>query len=47
MKPEYHAALIWLYGFVDYEAVHRPRDDTRYDLRRVRLLLERLDNPHL
>ena len=47
MKPEYHAALIWLYGFVDNEAVRPPRDDSRYDLRRVRLLLERLDNPHL
>ncbi len=47
MKPEYHAALIWLYGFVDNEAVRPPRDDSRYDLRRVRLLLERLGNPHL
>ncbi|KTB47684.1 bifunctional folylpolyglutamate synthase/dihydrofolate synthase [Dehalogenimonas alkenigignens] len=47
MRPEYHAALLWLYGFVDYEAVPRPRDDARYDLRRVRLLLERLGEPHL
>ncbi|MEL7562875.1 folylpolyglutamate synthase/dihydrofolate synthase family protein [Dehalogenimonas sp. 4OHTPN] len=47
MRPEYHAALLWLYGFVDYEAVQRPRDDSRYDLRRVRLLLERLGDPHL
>ena len=47
MKPEYHSALDWLYGFVDYEAVNRPRDSSRYDLRRVKLFLERLDNPHL
>ncbi len=47
MKPEYHAALIWLYGFVDNEAVRPPRDDSRYDLRRVRLLLSRLGDPHL
>lgn len=47
MRPEYHAALLWLYGFVDYEAVHRPRDAANYDLRRVRLLLERLGDPHL
>jgi dihydrofolate synthase/folylpolyglutamate synthase len=47
MKVEYHAALVWLYGFVDYEAVNRPRDPSRYDLRRVRLFLERLGNPHL
>jgi dihydrofolate synthase / folylpolyglutamate synthase len=47
MKPEYHGALNWLYGFLDYEAAERPRDPSRYDLRRVKLFLERLDNPHL
>lgn len=47
MKAQYHAALDWLYGFVDYEAGQRPRDASRYDLRRVRLFLERLGNPHL
>ena len=47
MKAEYHAALDWIYGFVDYEAANRPRDPSRYDLRRVELFLERLDNPHL
>ncbi|APV43410.1 dihydrofolate synthase / folylpolyglutamate synthase [Dehalogenimonas formicexedens] len=47
MKAEYHAALDWLYSFVDYEAGQRPRDESRYDLRRVKLFLERLGNPHL
>jgi dihydrofolate synthase / folylpolyglutamate synthase len=47
MKPEYHAALDWIYSFVDYEAAERPRDPSRYDLRRVKLCLEHLDNPHL
>ena len=47
MKAEYHAALDWIYGFVDYEAGQRTRDETRYDLRRVGLFLGRLGNPHL
>jgi dihydrofolate synthase/folylpolyglutamate synthase len=47
MKPEYHGAVNWIYSFVDYEAGNRPRDASRYDLRRVRLLLEHLGNPHL
>ena len=46
-QQEYLAALEWLYGFVDYEAVARPRDPSRYDLRRVLLFLEKLGNPHL
>ena len=47
VKAEYHAALDWLYGFVNYEAVNRPRDPSRYDLWRVWLFLERLGTPHL
>jgi dihydrofolate synthase / folylpolyglutamate synthase len=47
MRAEYNEALDWLYGFVDYEAGQRPRDASRYDLRRVSQFLERLGNPHL
>jgi dihydrofolate synthase/folylpolyglutamate synthase len=40
-------ALDYLYSFIDYETMPRPRDAENYDLRRMDELLERLDNPHL
>jgi dihydrofolate synthase / folylpolyglutamate synthase len=41
------AALDYIYSFVDYETQRRPRDAASYDLRRMDLILRRLDNPHL
>lgn len=43
----YRDALDWLYGLVNYEAAAQPRDPSRFDLRRVTMLLDRLGNPHL
>ncbi len=44
---DYQQALDYIYSFIDYEKVPRPRDPARYDLRRIEELLGRLDNPHL
>jgi len=44
---DYQQALDYIYSFIDYETVPRPRDAVHYDLRRVEELLGRLDNPHL
>jgi len=44
---DYQQALDYIYSFIDYETVPRPRDAANYDLRRVEELLGRLDNPHL
>ncbi|ADJ26997.1 FolC bifunctional protein [Dehalogenimonas lykanthroporepellens BL-DC-9] len=43
----YQSALDWLYGLVDYETAGLPRNPANFNLRRVALILERLDNPHL
>ncbi|MFC2012017.1 bifunctional folylpolyglutamate synthase/dihydrofolate synthase [Chloroflexota bacterium] len=43
----YQRALDYIYGFIDYESVPRPRDAVHYDLRRMDELLARLGNPHL
>ena len=47
MDFTYQQALDYLYSFVDYESMPRPRDAEHYDLRRMDELLERLGNPHL
>ncbi len=44
---DYQQALDYIYSFIDYETVPRPRDAAYYDLRRMEELLGRLDNPHL
>jgi len=44
---DYQQALDYIYSFIDYERVPRPRDAANYDLRRMEELLGRLDNPHL
>ena len=44
---DYQQALDYIYSFIDYERVPRPRDAANYDLRRMGELLGRLDNPHL
>jgi len=44
---DYQQALDYIYSFIDYEKVPRPRDAANYDLRRMEELLGRLDNPHL
>ncbi len=44
---DYQQALDYIYSFIDYEKIPRPRDAANYDLRRVDELLGRLDNPHL
>ncbi len=44
---DYQQALDYIYSFIDYEKVPRPRDAALYDLRRVEELLARLGNPHL
>jgi len=44
---DYQQALDYIYSFIDYEKVPRPRDPALYDLRRVEELLARLGNPHL
>ena len=43
----YQQALDYLYSFIDYETMHRPRDAAAYDLRRMDELLARLGDPHL
>ena len=43
----YQQALDYLYSFIDYETMPRPRDAASYDLRRMDELLARLGNPHL
>ena len=43
----YQQALDYLYSFIDYETMHRPREAADYDLRRMDELLARLGNPHL
>lgn len=47
MNFTYQQALDYLYSFIDYESMPRPRDAEHYDLRRMYELLERLGNPHL
>jgi dihydrofolate synthase/folylpolyglutamate synthase len=47
MDFTYQQALDYLYSFIDYESMPRPRDAEHYDLRRMDELLERLGNPHL
>ena len=44
---DYQQALDYIYSFIDYERVPRPRDAANYDLRRMEELLARLGNPHL
>lgn len=44
---DYQQALDYIYSFIDYEKMPRPRDAANYDLRRMEELLGRLDNPHL
>ena len=44
---DYQQALDYIYSFIDYETVSRPRDAANYDLRRMEELLRHLDNPHL
>ncbi len=47
MDFTYQQALDYLYSFVDYESMPRPRNAEYYDLRRMDELLGRLGNPHL
>jgi dihydrofolate synthase/folylpolyglutamate synthase len=47
MDTPYQQALDYIYSFIDYEKVPRPRDPAIYDLRRMDELLARLGNPHL
>jgi len=47
MDTRYQQALDYIYSFIDYERVARPRDPARYDLRRMEEILARLGNPHL
>ena len=44
---DYQQALDYIYSFIDYESMPRPRDAAHYDLRRMVELLGRLGNPHL
>jgi len=44
---DYQQALDYIYSFIDYEKMPRPRDAANYDLRRMEELLGRLDNPQL
>ena len=46
VDARYQAALDYIYSFVDYERVPRPRDAAHYDLRRVDELLARIGDPH-
>jgi len=46
MNETYQSALDYIFSFVDYETQKRPRDAANYDLRRVDIILQRLDNPH-
>ncbi len=46
-EMDYQQALDYIYSFIDYESVHRPRDAVHYDMRRMDELLGRLGNPHL
>ena len=41
---DYQQALDYIYSFIDYERVPRPRDAASYDLRRMQELLGRLDS---
>ena len=43
----FQQALDFIYSFIDYERQRDPHVKTNWDLRRVELLLRRLDNPHL
>ncbi len=47
IDTRYQQALDYIYSFIDYEKVPRPRDAAHYDLRRMEELLARLGNPHL
>ncbi len=44
---DYQQALDYIYSFIDYERMPRPRDPVHYDLRRMDELLGRLGSPHL
>ncbi len=46
VEARYQAALDYIYSFVDYERVPRPRDAAHYDLRRVDELFARVGDPH-
>src|SRR5512139_2932141 len=46
VDARYQAALDYIYSFVDYERVPRPRDAAHYDLRRVDEILARIGDPH-
>jgi len=43
----YQEALDYIYSYIDYEQVARPRDPANYDLRRTQELLARIGSPHL
>ena len=43
----FQQALDFIYSFIDYERQRDPHVKNTWDLRRVELLLGRLDNPHL
>ena len=43
----YQQVLDYLYSFIDYETMHRPRSTADYDLRRMDELLARLGSPQL
>lgn len=46
-NPEYRAALNFLYSFVDYERNSKWKyDESHFDLKRIRSLLNALGNPH-
>ncbi len=48
INTHYQQALDYIYSYIDYEKEPtRPRDEARYDLRRMDELLARLGNPHL
>jgi len=44
---DYKQTLDYIDGYTDYEKIPMPHDPAFYDLRRVRLLLGRLGDPHL
>ena len=43
----YQEALDYIYSYIDYERMARPRDPAGYDLRRTEELLARIGSPHL
>ncbi len=47
INARYQQALDYIYSFIDYEKRDLPRDKSRYDIRRIKELLNRLGNPHL